>query len=311
LNKRVRPSKGVHLTVSADRLRVNSAWLIPAPSGHRFYFVVPWQGRVNIGTTDTDYDGDKDHPRAESDEINEILGAINSYFPEARLEPADVISSWAGLRPLITDPRAKKTTDVSRKEEIIETGDGLISIGGGKLTTYRLMAEHGIDLAAKRLNEKSGVTTNNGASTKNVSISGGELGRYELASIAERWSQTENLPPETAQHLVYSYGANYQQLIELMREDEQLREHLVEGLPQLLVEVVYAARHEMALTLADVMTRRLRLAMLAGGDSLRCAAVAADLMARELGWNPEEVERQIAQFRIEFAREYSMSNATL
>ncbi len=309
LDKHMRPTKGVHLTVSADRLRVNSAWLIPALDGHRFYFVVPWQGRVNIGTTDTDYDGDKDHPRAESDEINEILGAINSYFPEARLEPADVISSWAGLRPLITDPRAKKTTGVSRKEEIVETGDGLISIGGGKLTTYRLMAEHGIDLVAKRLNERFNVITSHGASTKNVAISGGELGRNELASIAERLSQTENLPPETAQHLVYSYGANYQRLIELMREDEQLREHLVEGLPQLLVEVVYAARHEMALTLADVMTRRLRLAMLAGEDSLRCAAVAADLMGRELGWNPEEVERQIAQFKAEFDREYSAPNA--
>ncbi len=307
LNKRVRPSKGVHLTVSANRLRVSSAWLIPALNGHRFYFIVPWQGRVNIGTTDTDYDGDKDHPRAESDEINEILGATNSYFPEARLELADVISSWAGLRPLITDPRAKKTTDVSRREEIIETGDGLISIAGGKLTTYRLMAEHGIDLAANRLSERFNVTTSNGANTKNVAISGGELGRYELASVAERLSQTENLPPETAEHLVYSYGANYQRLIELMREDEQLREHLVEGLPQLLVEIVYAARHEMALTLADVMTRRLRLAMLAGEDSLQCAAVVADLMARELGWNAEEVKRQIAQFRAEFEREYSAS----
>ncbi|MGH9834119.1 MAG: glycerol-3-phosphate dehydrogenase C-terminal domain-containing protein, partial [Blastocatellia bacterium] len=142
-------------------------------------------------------------------------------------------------------------------------------------------------------------------------ISGGELGRYELATIAERLAQTEKLPPETAQHLVYSYGANYQRLIELMREDEQLREHLVEGLPQLLVEIVYAARHELALTLADVMTRRLRLAMLAGEDSLQCAAVAADLMARELGWNPEEVERQIAQFQAEFEREYSVSNAAL
>jgi glycerol-3-phosphate dehydrogenase len=307
-DKSVRPSKGVHLTVSADRLQVSSAWLIPALNGHRFYFVVPWQGRVNIGTTDTDYDGDKDHPRAERDEINEILGAINSYFPEARLEPADVISSWAGLRPLITDPRAKKTSDVSRKEETIETGDGLISIGGGKLTTYRLMAEHGIDLAAKRLNERFNVTTSNGASTKNVAISGGELGRSELAVIAERLSQTENLPPETAQHLVYSYGANYQRLVELMREDEQLRERLVEGLPQLLVEVVYAARHEMALTLADVMTRRLRLAMLAGEDSLRRAAVAADLMARELGWNPEEVARQVARFVAEFEREFAAPN---
>ncbi|HKC88986.1 MAG TPA: glycerol-3-phosphate dehydrogenase/oxidase, partial [Blastocatellia bacterium] len=154
LNKRLRPAKGVHLTVPADRLRVDAAWLIPSLTSHRFYFVVPWEGRVNIGTTDTDYSGDKDHPHAEPEEVNEILGAINAYFPEARLEPSDVISSWAGLRPLITDPRAGATSEVSRKEEIIESDDGLISIGGGKLTTYRLMAERGIDLAARRLNER-------------------------------------------------------------------------------------------------------------------------------------------------------------
>jgi glycerol-3-phosphate dehydrogenase len=304
LNQRVRPSKGVHLTVSADRLRVKTAWLIPSLAGHRFYFVVPWQGRVNIGTTDTDYDGDKDHPRAEPDEVVEILGAINSYFPEARLEEPDVISSWAGLRPLSADPRAKTTAEVSRKEVIVESAGGLISIGGGKLTTYRLMAEHGINLAAKRLRERFNVTASGGASTKTVAI-GGALSLAELANIAQRLSQIENLPMETAQHLVNSYGPDYQRLVELMREDEQLRERPVEGLPQALAEIVYAARCEMALTLADVMARRTRLAMVAGKKAVECAAIAADLMARELGWSEEEIERQVAQFVDEFEREFA------
>jgi glycerol-3-phosphate dehydrogenase len=304
LNKHVRPAKGIHLTVSADRLRVNAAWLIPSLASHRFYFVLPWQGRVNIGTTDTDYSGDKDHPRAEASEINEILGAINSYFPEARLEPSDVISSWAGLRPLITDPRAKKTTEVSRKEEIIESDDGLISIGGGKLTTYRLMAEHGINLAAKRLSQRFNVRANK-ASTEDTVI-GGALVRDELANAAERLSQTENLPLETARRLLRDYGADCQRLIELTREDERLRERLVEGLPQILAEIVYAARYEMALTLADAMARRTRLAMLAGRDSVRCAPVAAEALARELGWSGAETERQIAQYAAEFEREFAV-----
>jgi glycerol-3-phosphate dehydrogenase len=304
LNKHVRPAKGIHLTVSADRLRVNAAWLIPSLASHRFYFVLPWQGRVNIGTTDTDYSGDKDHPRAEASEINEILGAINSYFPEARLEPSDVISSWAGLRPLITDPRAKKTTEVSRKEEIIESDDGLISIGGGKLTTYRLMAEHGINLAAKRLSQRFNVRANK-ASTEDTVI-GGALVRDELANAAERLSQTENLPLETARRLLRDYGADCQRLIELTREDERLRERLVEGLPQILAEIVYAARYEMALTLADAMARRTRLAMVAGRDSVRCATVAAEALARELGWSEAETERQIAQYAAEFEREFAV-----
>ncbi|MBO0725347.1 MAG: glycerol-3-phosphate dehydrogenase/oxidase, partial [Blastocatellia bacterium] len=304
-NKRVRPAKGVHLTIPADRLRIGAAWLIPSLTSRRFYFVVPWEGRVNIGTTDTDYSGDKDHPQAEPEEINEILGAINSYFPEARLEASDVISSWAGLRPLITDARASATTEVSRKEEIIESEDGLISIAGGKLTTYRLMAEHGMDLAVRRLSERFNVTAGP-ASAKDTSI---DLARgySESAITPERLSRNENLPLETARHLLRDYGPDYQRLIELAREDERLRERLVEGLPQILAEVVYAARYEMALTLADVMARRTRLAMLAGTEALNCAAVVADSMANELGWSGEQTERQIAQFTAEFEREFTVS----
>jgi len=305
LNKRLRPAKGVHLTVSADRLRVGAAWLIPSLTRRRFYFVVPWEDRVNIGTTDTDYSGDKDHPHAEPEEVYEILGAINSYFPEARLEPSDVISSWAGLRPLITDTRASATTEVSRKEEIIESEDGLISIGGGKLTTYRLMAERGIDLAAKRLNERFNIAAG-AASAKDAAI-GGVTSSGELTMTPERLSRTENLPLETARHILRDYGPDYQRLVELTREDERLRERLVEELPQILAEVVYAARYEMAMTLADVMTRRTRLAMVAGREALNCSAIVADAMASELGWSGEQTERQIAQFAAEFEREFTVS----
>jgi glycerol-3-phosphate dehydrogenase len=305
LNKHMRPAKGVHLTVPADRLRVGAAWLIPSLTSRRFYFVVPWEGRVNIGTTDTDYNGDKDHPHAEPEEVDEILGAVNSYFPEARLEPSDVISSWAGLRPLITDPSASATTDVSRKEEIIESEDGLISIGGGKLTTYRAMAERCVDLAVKRLSESFNIAAG-AASAKDAAI-GVEISPGELTMTPEKLSQTENIPLETAQHLLRDYGADYRLLIELTREDERLRVRLVKGLPQILAEVVYAARYEMALTLADAMTRRTRLATVAGRDVLKCAATAADAMAVELRWNREQTERQIAQFTAEFEREFAVS----
>jgi glycerol-3-phosphate dehydrogenase len=305
LNKRLRPAKGVHLTVSADRLRVGAAWLIPSLTSRRFYFVVPWEGRVNIGTTDTDYNGDKDHPRAGPEEVNEILGAINSYFPEARLEPADVISSWAGLRPLITEQRASSTAEVSRKEEIVESENGLISIGGGKLTTYRLMAERGINLAVRRLKEGFNVLANS-ATTKIMAI-GGNLSLAELTMIAKRLSKAEGLPLETARHLLQDYGADYQRLVELTHEDERLRGRLIEGLPQILAEVVYGARYEMALTLADAIIRRTRLAIVAGKESLKCASLVADLMARELDWSREETERQIAQFTAEFEREFTVS----
>ncbi len=306
--KTVRPSKGVHLTVSTERLRVSAAWLIPSLTGHRFYFIVPWEGRVNIGTTDTDYRGDKDSPHVETGEIDEILGAINSYFPGARLEPSDVISSWAGLRPLISDHNRKSTTEVSRKEELNEGRDGLISISGGKLTTYRLMAERTVDLAARRVGERFGINAG-ASSTAEINISGGGMSRDELAEAARRLVETEKLDIETARHLVFAYGSQYPELIDLMREDEKLREPLVEGMPQTCAEVIYATRCEMALTLADVLARRTRLAILAGEKALDCAPRAAGLMAREIGWDDGEVERQVERFADEYHREYAAHNS--
>jgi glycerol-3-phosphate dehydrogenase len=300
LSKTLRPSKGIHLTVSLDRLNVDTAWLIPSLTGHRFYFVVPWEGRVNIGTTDTDYQDDKDSPQAEAGEVIEILNAINSYFPSAQLAPSDVISAWAGLRPLITDAKAKDTTAISRKEELIETSDGLISIGGGKLTTYRLMAEQGIDLVLRRLGKSAGAQT-----TVDTPISGGELGRAELEKLTQQISNLENLPIETAKHLGLTYGSNCSKLVDLIHEDESLREPLITGLPQIKAEIVYAARSEMAVTLSDALARRTRLAMLAGEEALTCAPVTAALMAKELGWNEDEAKRQLALFAHEFNREYS------
>jgi glycerol-3-phosphate dehydrogenase len=303
LTKRVRPSKGIHLTVSADRLRVESAWLIPSLSERRFYFVVPWNGRVNIGTTDTDYEGDKDSPKAEAGEVSEILAAINSYFSGAQLAPSDVISSWAGLRPLISDPNARETAEISRKEELFETSDGLISISGGKLTTYRRMAERAVDLTVTRLSERFGIRAG-AARTDEVAINGGAMLRKELEKAVQHIVENEKLSFQTAEHLVFTYGSNYGRLLEIMSEDERLREPLVEGLPQLCAEVVHAVRHEMAMTPADVLARRTRLAVLAGDGSLKCAPVAAYWMAKELGWDDQEMKRQIVIFASEYHREY-------
>lgn len=303
---RVRPSKGIHLTISAERLQVTTAWLIPALTGHRFYFVVPWEGRINIGTTDTDYTGDKDAPCAEAREVQEILDAINAFFPEAKLQRSDVISTWAGLRPLIGDPEAKSTTDVSRKEAVIENADGLISIAGGKLTTYRLMAERGIDLAARRLQERFNIKVKNEKPTTEFIVSGGAIRREEIEAKAKGISASEQLKIETARHLLNAYGADAKLVCEIANENARLRESIIEGLPHIFAEVVYALRYEMALTLADVFARRTRLLMIAGKTTLECAAKVAELMAQELGWSESEIEKQLAQLHLEYEREYTV-----
>ncbi|NDD64576.1 MAG: FAD-dependent oxidoreductase [Acidobacteria bacterium] len=278
---------------------------IPSLVGHRFYFVVPWEGRVNIGTTDTDYAGSRENPPALESEVAEILGAINAYFPDAGLEPSDVITSWAGLRPLISDPGVKNTTDISRQEEVLESADGLISIAGGKLTTYRLMAENGINLAQRRLLERGEIELPQRSSTANRHICGGDLDRSALSELARRMAAENELPLVTAEHLVFNYGSEAPQVLELCAEDENLRQPLIEGLPHIVAEALYAIRAEMAVTVTDVMTRRTRLAMLAGAGSLAAARTVAGLIGRELGLSREEQERQIEEYRVELMLEYS------
>jgi glycerol-3-phosphate dehydrogenase len=301
-DKQLRPSKGIHLTVSAERLNVTTAWLIPAIGEKRFYFVVPWEGRVNIGTTDTDYNGDKDAPGAAATEVTNILQAVNAYFPSAQLEPSDVISAWAGLRPLISSGNTNQsTTAVSRKEEIFTDRDGLISLAGGKLTTYRLMAERGIDLAVEQLRDRFGMQAKP-VSTKQIILSGGGIQRDNFKALAQQLARTGNLPLATAHHLLHNYGANAERILELTHEDEALRQPLLADLPNLAAEVVYAVREESALTIADVLTRRTRIAML--GTALNCVSAVANLMARELGWDDEQKAQQLAAFKAEYRREY-------
>lgn len=303
--KQVRPSKGIHLTVSAERLPVRGAWLIPSLAGHRFYFVVPWEGRVNIGTTDTDYIGSRENPQALEAEVAEILAAINAYFPDARLKTSDVITSWAGLRPLISDPGVKNTTDISRQEEVLESADGMISIAGGKLTTYRLMAENGINLAQKRLQERGEIELLQRSSTANRQICGGDLDRSALSELSRRMAAENELPLMTTEHLVFNYGSEAPQVVELCAEDERLRQPLINGLPHIMAEALYAVRCEMAVTVTDVMTRRTRLAMLAGVGSLAAARTVAAIIRQELGLTGEEELRQIEEYQLELTTEYA------
>jgi glycerol-3-phosphate dehydrogenase len=292
----VRPSKGIHLIVSADRLRINDPWLIPAVTAHRFYFVVPWEGRILIGTTDTDYDGDKENPRANPDEVREILAAVNQYFPEAQLENGDVISTIAGLRPLIGSNDAQPTSRVSREEHLFEGKDGLISIAGGKLTTYRLMARKAMDLAVRDLGVPGRQST-----TESIDI-GGNCSREELSRLEQELSR--EFGQETASHLVHAYGSEGSSVAAIAKSNG-LRSRLTAGLPHIVAEVVYAARNEMAISLADAFIRRLRFGMLAGEESLEIAQAGAAWMGQELGWDSAELEKQIAGYVAEYMAQLS------
>jgi glycerol-3-phosphate dehydrogenase len=264
---KLRPSKGIHIVLPSEKFKNQTAVLIPSLGEHRFLFVIPWQGRILVGTTDEDYTGELDEPRAELSEIDRIVKSASRAFPFAKISNGDVISSFAGLRPLIAAD-GESTKDVSRKEEIFENESGLLTITGGKLTTWRRMAERVVDLAVYRLETMDGARRAHWSSTERIQLAGGIVGdsNKKAADSAREFG----VPLIVVEHLIDTYGGNYRAVLELTRESAELKSSLIDGLPHIAAEVAYAARHEMTLTVEDFLARRTRLELLAGDHGISC-----------------------------------------
>jgi glycerol-3-phosphate dehydrogenase len=279
--KRLRPSKGIHVVVPSERLQNQTAVLIPSLGESRFLFVIPWQGRTVIGTTDIDYAGSLDDPRAEADEVDRVVRSAARAFPDARLSTEDVISTFAGLRPLIAAD-GQSTKELSRKEEIFEDDSGLITITGGKLTTWRRMAERVAGLVGRRLETIDGVRRPRAhrSVTENIQLAGGTP--HNDAREAAQQAATEfGVEVATVEHLMGTYGGNYRVVLELTRESEELKTALIDGLPHIAAEAVYAARYEMAVTVEDFLSRRTRIELLARDHGSLCATRVSSLLQRE------------------------------
>jgi len=275
--KMLRPSKGIHIVLPAEKFYNTAAVLIPSLGEQRFLFVIPWQGRTVIGTTDTDYTGDLDDPQATRDEIERLVESAARYFPAAAISSDDVISSFAGLRPLVGGDSAS-TKDVSRKEEIAESAAGLISITGGKLTTWRHMAERAVDRVVQELGRDGAASR---SITARLHLANGAALKSNASEEATRAAREFDVPVATVEHLMQSYGGNYRAVLALTRESDALKRALIDGLPHIEAEAVYAARYEMAVTVDDVLARRTRLALLARDGNHECAARVANLLERE------------------------------
>lgn len=277
---KLRPSKGIHVVFPSEKFQNQTAVLIASRGENRFLFVIPWQGRTVVGTTDADYSGDLDEPRAEPSEVGRVLESAARAFPSAKLTNEDVISTFAGLRPLIAAD-GESTKDVSRKEEIFENEQGLLTIAGGKLTTWRRMAERVVDLAGRRLESLDGVARPNAhhSSTENVRLAGGSVAGAE--DEAAEGAREFGVPITTVKHLIESYAGNYRVVLALTRESEHLKSRLIDGLPHIEAETVYAVRHEMAVTVEDFLSRRTRLELIARDHGSSCAERVARLLASE------------------------------
>ena len=276
----IRPAKGIHITVPWAKVQNDIAVVVPVPKDKRSVFVVPWGddgGRpafTYIGTTDTDYDGTYDDPPCTPDDIAYLLRAIN-FSVNTGIKESDVLGAWAGLRPLVRSAHSARTADLSRRHSVTRSVSGVITVTGGKLTTYRRMAADAVDEAVDLLG-RGGRST-----TKKIRLAG-----------AVGWDA-----PGLPSHLAERYGGDARRVLALTAEDPSLAELLVPGLPYLRAEAVYAAREEMAMTLDDVLTRRTRARILARDASAAAAESVAALLAPELGWSESETARQVAEYR--------------
>jgi len=251
---RLRPSKGVHLVFAPGTVRTTAALAVPSAAGDgRYVFLVPWEDRVYAGTTDTPYSGDLDHPAVEAADRDYILAMVAREFPG--VNERDVVASWAGLRPLLNqdEPAADaRTSDLSRRHVVFEDPPGLFTITGGKLTTYRAMAEDLVDRIADSLRRRSRCLT--------PSIPLGLHGPVRAArGLATAEAARLGLPPGTGARLMQRYGDDWREAIRLIGQDPSLGEPAVDGLPVLNVELDLARSREMAITAEDVFVRRTRL----------------------------------------------------
>lgn len=301
---KLRPTKGAHVVVPWERVKAHNALPMASPSDKRLLFLVPWGDYALIGTTDTDYEGDYDDIRASSEDVDYILEAANRTLPRAGLTYDDVVSTYAGLRPLVVEGGGKdvKESQMSREHSIYESHSGLISIAGGKLTTARSMAQELVDLAARRLEEGFGIRADR-CSTKYAPVYGKD--GTDFPRRLERLAGEIRLDSDIVSKLQL-LGTGAVRVLAMLEEDASLAERLGDGVPYMGAEVVYSAREEMVMTLSDFMVRRSLIYYEDREQGLGCAEKVAGLLGAELGWNAKERGRQVEEYRrvVELSRAY-------
>jgi len=291
----IRPAKGVHISIPWRLVRNDVAAVIPVPKDKRSIFVVNWGDRAYAGTTDTDYDGPIDDPQCTAEDIAYILKTLN-YSLTTTITEADITGTWAGLRPLVKDAGSARTADLSRRHRVKQSASGVVTITGGKLTTYREMSEDTIDHVVDEVLDTDvlGRITKR-SRTRRLPLRGAK-GYRELIDKAPSMSKT--LDGATVEHLANRFGSEARTLVTMAERDPSLAEPLVPGLPYLKAEAVYAVRYEMARSLDDILSRRTRARLLARDASAKVASEVAALVADDLGWDADEQALQVERFRL-------------
>jgi glycerol-3-phosphate dehydrogenase len=289
----VRASKGVHLVVPRDRIHGDAGLILRTATS--VLFVIPWKQHWIIGTTDSDWNLDLSHPAASARDVAYLLETVNEVLAEP-LTKSDIEGVYAGLRPLLTG-EDDATSQLSREHAVSESVSGLITVAGGKYTTYRIMARDTIDLVAQELPKKVPESC-----THETPLLGA-VG-YEAAwNRRESSARDSGLHPTQVEHLLSRYGSLTADLLALIAERPELGQPLEGATSYLAAEVVYAASHEAALHLEDVLTRRTRISVETFDRGLEVAPLAARLMGEVLGWDEATVEREVRSYELRVAAE--------
>jgi glycerol-3-phosphate dehydrogenase len=291
----VLPSRGSHLVIPRERIPADGGLTLRIPG--RVAFMVPWPRHWLIGTTDQPYHGEVDRVGASAAEVDEILGTLNGAL-DTEITRDDIVGTYAGLRPLVAPSDASSTVKVSREHKVSVEGDGLVRISGGKYTTYRVMARDAVDaiLGAEAKGRPSG--------TANLPIIGA-ASRTALDALVARLATEAGVGVEAARSLVDRHGTDAADVIALGREHDLVRP-LVDGHPFLEAEVAWAAEREMALSLDDLMARRIRLAPVLRDRGESIAPRVAAIAGHVLGWGPTRQAAEVAAYLDGAHREYDV-----
>lgn len=289
----VRGTKGVHIAVPRDRVGNRDALTILSAVDGRVMFVLPAGSLTIIGTTDTDYAGPIDEVRATRADVDYLLRSANHYFPAAQLQASDVTAAWAGIRPLVAGGRSDPGS-TSREHSITWTAPGLLTVTGGKLTTYRSMAASVVNQVVRAL----GVSVRP-AATHQAVLPGGDMRSMddEIATA----TGTIGIPP-LAEHLVRMHGTAWRAVWTIVGTNVALSAPVVPTLPYIVAELHYAVEQEMALTLGDLLIRRLHIAFETRDHGVGAAPAAARVVGPLLGWSETDYAAQLAEYRGEVSR---------
>jgi len=297
----LRLTKGAHIILPRQRVGNVHAIVMHAPRDGRVMFAIPWEDQTLVGTTDTEYEAVPDGVAADADDVDYLLEAVDHYFPAARLTTEDVIGAYAGLRPLVAPVEVARPSDISREEEIFESPSGLLSLGGGKLTTYRRIAEKVVDRVVARLAVIAPERRFGPCRTAALPLPGAqvEAARGAFPGFAKRLrvGMPQALDEGIVPHLLERYGTGAAEVLAALAADPPAMRRLVAALPYRVGEVTRAAASEMAATVDDTLRRRIPIAFRDRGAGLDVAAEVARLMGAVHGWDVAEQARNVERYR--------------